>query len=102
MFKNPSGLVANPNTTTVEQIALFAAVACKNELFKRVINTKVFKVTVSNQRSGISRCVIWKNTNKLLWEDWEGVKTGTTENAGHCFIGKYGRYIFTLLDCKSL
>jgi D-alanyl-D-alanine carboxypeptidase len=46
--------------------------------------------------------MIWKNTNKLLWKDWEGVKTGTTETAGHCFIGKYKNYIISVFDCASL
>lgn len=37
---------------------------------------------------GLSRKVIWKNTNKLLNDGWEGVKTGNTESAGYCLISK--------------
>lgn len=55
-----------------------------------------------NEKVGISRKMVWKNTNKLLWKGWEGVKTGTTENAGHCFIGKYENNIYALLDCATL
>lgn len=45
---------------------------------------------------------MWRNTNKLLWKDWEGVKTGTTETAGHCFIGKYNKYLISVFDCATM
>jgi D-alanyl-D-alanine carboxypeptidase len=27
---------------------------------------------------GLTRKIVWKNTNRLLNDGWEGVKTGTT------------------------
>jgi D-alanyl-D-alanine carboxypeptidase len=44
----------------------------------------------------------WKNTNKLLDDGWEGVKTGTTDTAGHCLMAKKDRYLIAVFDSKTL
>lgn len=44
----------------------------------------------------------WKNTNKLLYEGWEGVKTGTTDSAGHCLMAKKGRYLVAVFDSRTI
>lgn len=101
-FQNPSGLSSNPNRTTAEQITLVSAVALRNPAFRQIVSTKEYEVSFRNDRYGLARKLTWRNTNKLLWKDWEGVKTGTTETAGHCFVGKYGRWLVSVFDCATL
>ena len=44
---------------------------------------------------------IWKNTNVLLKEVWEGIKTGQTVAAGSCLASlKKGVYI-VVLNCPN-
>lgn len=89
VFQNPSGLCLNPNKTSALQITVVAAIAIHNETFMQIVCTKELEASIKNERYGLVRRLTWKNTNKLLWKNWKGVKTGTTETAGHCFIGCY-------------
>jgi D-alanyl-D-alanine carboxypeptidase len=81
---------------------LIAAVALKNDIFRQIVSTKEYEAVIKNERCGLSRKLSWKNTNKLLWKEWQGVKTGTTETAGHCFIGKYQDYLISVFDCATM
>lgn len=101
LFQNPSGLSLNANYTKPEQITMFAAVAYRNEVIRRVVCEKQYEMVIRNDRYGLERKAEWRNTNKLLWKGWEGVKTGTTENAGPCFLGKQDSYILGLFNCAG-
>ena len=87
-YQNSSGLSANPNLSTTQAITLLTSLALKNETFQKIINTKEYELQIKNERFGLTRKMVWKNTNKLLWKGWTGVKTGTTETAGHCLMSK--------------
>ena len=54
-----------------------------------------------NNRYGLTRKIYWKNTNKLLWKGWDGVKTGATETAGNCLMAKHGDLLIGVFDCKT-
>jgi D-alanyl-D-alanine carboxypeptidase len=57
---------------------------------------------VKNDRYGLTRKLTWRNTNKLLECGWEGVKTGTTETAGHCLMALKGSMLISVYGCDTL
>lgn len=85
-WNNSSGLPSNPNFSTANAIVSLSALALRNDLFRKIVTTKEIELEIRNDRYGLSKKKIWKNTNKLLEKGWGGVKTGTTETAGHCLI----------------
>jgi D-alanyl-D-alanine carboxypeptidase len=44
----------------------------------------------------------YQNTNKLLEDGFEGIKTGITETAGPCLAAAYKDYIIVVLSSKSM
>lgn len=69
-FQNPSGLSYSKNTTKPEQIMLLAAVAHRNPIFREIVSTKEYTVSIRNERYGLDRRLSWRNTNKLLAKGW--------------------------------
>jgi len=65
-WNNSSGLSINPNFSTAEAIAILTSIAVKDETFNAIVNTKVYEVEVSNEKYGLTRKILWRNTNKLL------------------------------------
>jgi D-alanyl-D-alanine carboxypeptidase len=63
---NSSGLSFNPNFSSPEAIIILTAIAIRNPIFHRIVNTKAFEIDIKNERFGITRKAIWRNTNKLL------------------------------------
>jgi D-alanyl-D-alanine carboxypeptidase len=60
----------------------------QDDLFRTIVNCKVFKTTVKNGDG--RREVEWENTNKLLRrEGFVGIKTGITVTAGPCLAAAY-------------
>jgi len=60
-------------------------------------------VTIKNDRYGLATKRVWKNTNKLLEkEGWSGVKTGTTDAAGHCLMALRNPFLIGVFDCQTL
>ena len=77
-FVNPNGLDAPGHYSTARDMAVLAAYAMENPIFRQTVSTK--NVTVGQ------RCL--HNHNKLLWqlEGTEGVKTGYTKAAGRILV----------------
>ena len=98
-WSNSSGLSFNPNYSTPESIALLTAVAIRDPVFSKIVNAKKHEIEIKNERYGLSRKLVWKNTNKLLESGWEGVKTGTTETAGHCLMARKGSLLIAVYHC---
>lgn len=44
----------------------------------------------------------WTNTNKLLWEGFNGIKTGVNEVAGPCLAAAYKDLVIVILNSKSM
>ncbi|SFG49246.1 D-alanyl-D-alanine carboxypeptidase (penicillin-binding protein 5/6) [Desulfotomaculum arcticum] len=82
-FKNTNGLPEKGHYSTALDLALITRYALHNPVFCDVVKTK-FKVV----KGPDSLDHYLKNTNKLLWSyPWaDGVKTGTTLEAGQCLI----------------
>ncbi len=82
-FSNPNGLDAPDHYSTARDMAVLAAYAMKNPIFRQTVSTKT--VTVGSRSL--------RNHNKLLWQldGAEGVKTGYTKAAGRILVSSATR-----------
>jgi D-alanyl-D-alanine carboxypeptidase (penicillin-binding protein 5/6) len=88
-FDNPNGLNDPLHYTTAHDLALIARQAMQYPAFREIVRTEKVK---------INRGTNWKDTlmvnhNKILFHDatCDGIKTGWTIPAGHCFVGSANR-----------
>ncbi len=106
-FKNPNGLNEDPsriNKTTARDMAYISAEAMDNEKFREIVSTRKYTIPATNKSDAREL----RNTNLCLWaksmtveidgketplkyEGCNGIKTGMTSDAGHCFIGSAER-----------
>ena len=85
-FSNPHGLSEKSHLTTVSDLAILARTTLWSELFRNYTATRQ-RGTVVSGPGGYTRNVLWKNTNELLAIDgFDGIKTGTTDQAGACLV----------------
>ncbi len=82
-FVNPNGLDAPGHYSTAKDMAILAAYAMENPIFRQTVSTK--SVTTGNR--------VLQNHNKLLWrvEGADGVKTGYTKAAGRILVSSTTR-----------
>jgi serine-type D-Ala-D-Ala carboxypeptidase (penicillin-binding protein 5/6) len=82
-FVNVHGLDAPGQTTSAADMALIASAALKNPLIDKIVATR--SITVAGHPL--------QNTNELLgtYDGAEGVKTGTTDEAGQCLVASVTR-----------
>ena len=82
-FVNPNGLDAPDHYSTARDLAVLAAYAMENPVFRQTVSTKSIK---AGERS-------LTNHNKLLWrvEGADGVKTGYTKAAGRILVSSATR-----------
>lgn len=88
-FRNPHGLRAPSHYTTALDLALMARYGLANRLFANLVKQKTAVIEWEERRKSVEV----KNTNRLLWylEGADGVKTGTTNEAGHCLVASATR-----------
>ena len=82
-FENPNGLDSPGHYSSARDLAVLAAYAMENPIFRQTVSTKSVKV---GQR-------YLTNHNKLLWrlEGADGVKTGYTRAAGRILVSSATR-----------
>lgn len=85
-FKNTNGLPQAGHLTTARDLAIITRYALCNPTFKKVVSTKGRAIGNQGER-------FLNNTNRLLWSyEWaDGVKTGTTNEAGYCLVASASR-----------
>jgi len=85
IFRNCNGLNENPNRTTARDLAMMARYASRYPAFNDAVHTKACTIT----RAAGDRDTLLINHAKFLWHfpGADGVKTGYTNPAGHCFVG---------------
>jgi len=88
-FHNPNGLNDTEHTTTAHDLALMARAAMMHPEFREAVRT--YKYLIS--RSVNTKDCVMVNHDKWLKKDpsADGVKTGYTVPAGHCFVGSATR-----------
>ncbi|NLG84230.1 MAG: D-alanyl-D-alanine carboxypeptidase [Firmicutes bacterium] len=88
-FRNPHGLPALGHYTTAFDLALITRYALRHPTFARLVRTREEELqwAVGERRLPLT------NTNRLLWSfaGADGVKTGTTSEAGHCLVASATR-----------
>jgi D-alanyl-D-alanine carboxypeptidase (penicillin-binding protein 5/6) len=91
-FRNPHGLTAVSHYSTAFDLAWISRYALTNPIFAAIVNTRETTIDWLDRR-GKEKDVNLRNTNKLLWmlEDADGVKTGTTGEAGPCLVSSATR-----------
>jgi len=97
-FINPHGLPARGHHSTAYDLALLARYSLRNPQFGKIVSTKskVINTITPNKKRHLS------NTNQLLWgtAGANGVKTGTTIEAGKCLVAsatRDGRQLITVV-----
>ena len=82
-FVNPNGLDAPEHYSTAKDMAILAAYAMENPIFRQTVSTR--SVTIGTR--------VLQNHNKLLWrvEGADGVKTGYTKAAGRILVSSTTR-----------
>ncbi|MGL5379305.1 D-alanyl-D-alanine carboxypeptidase family protein [Clostridium sp.] len=95
-FVNPSGLEQDPltgstaqtNLTTAYDLAVIAKEAFKNDWVRETMSPENKEVTVDLTGSPL----VIESRNKILGKNGNiGGKTGTEDQAGHCFVGFFNR-----------
>lgn len=83
IFRTPNGLDSEDHHSTAYDMALITKYALQNKTFLDIINTRQISIKSSKSTYNII------NKNRLLSEfnGANGVKTGYTGKAGHCFVG---------------
>lgn len=86
-YTNPHGLDDDDHYTTAEDLAKIIKYALNNKLFCEIVSSPNYTLEKTNKRDSIT----YPSTNSLLlksssyyYEYCKGIKTGTTDNAGHC------------------
>ncbi len=87
-FENPHGLTAMKHKASAQDLVKLTHAAWQLPKLRKYVGTTQFGCKVTG-KSGYSRNVMWKNSNRLLAiEGYQGVKTGTTTAAGACLISR--------------
>lgn len=89
IYRLPYGDGGTPEdrTTTTHDLTRLAWHAMQNPLFRKYVSTRHHECNVQTPNGG-TRTAAWTNTNKLLSLNagYDGVKTGTTTQAGACLV----------------
>lgn len=86
-FETPNGLDGQAHYSTPYDMALIAAYALDNLEFVKIINTPQIEIPTTQVEGSKKHTLINKNRFLSQYEGAEGVKTGYTSKAGHCFVG---------------
>lgn len=92
-FANPNGLHEEGHYTTARDMALIAREAMKNNEFKKIVATSSYTLPQSNINkrrrldSRIAEFITQSEKNDFYYPYGNGIKTGFTNAAGHCFVG---------------
>ena len=95
-FMNPHGLQNPQHYTSARDLALIARAAMQEERIRDVVRTEKCKIV----RSMNTRDVTMRNHSHFLghYEGADGVKTGWTIPAGHCYVGSATRNGWQLIS----
>lgn len=103
-FVTPHGLDYKNHFTTAYDLAKITSYALKNDVFKEIVSSKIYKI--DGNEDCTSRTLI--NKNKLLssLEGCIGVKTGYTSKAGRCLVSACERdgmqVVCVVLNCRPM
>lgn len=104
-FANTNGLHNADHYTSAWDIYLFAKQAMTNDTFRTICNSKSYLVPATNlseERELHTTNYLISNWRALgyLYDDASGIKTGSTDEAGHCLVSsanRDGRTLFSVV-----
>ncbi len=119
-FANSSGLDAENNYTSANDLALIASYAMKNPTFREIVKTTKYTIAPTNKKAQARDYIVNHNLflidngEKMPYDNKEipiydprvdGIKTGYTDIAGSCLVSSLvaenSRYIVVVLGEKS-
>lgn len=104
-FVNPHGLPDPKHYSTAADMALIACAAMRNETFRQIVSTRVYKDCPWGDRE-YNRTINNKNKILTMLEGGNGIKTGYTKAAGRCLVSSAMRgdkeVICVVLDCGPM
>ena len=105
-FVNPHGLHEEKHYTTAMDMAKLAYAAMKNPAFREIVGTYKYTPAPTNIHEGdtLWEPDIWKNSNKLISEDYEEPYAFDNENEGHAIgikTGYTGEAKYTLVSAAQ-
>ena len=90
-FANPHGLHDDTHYTTARDLAVLAREAMKNATFRDIVNTRSYNVPRTNLQAARSFSnnyyIMNPDRSEFYYPYATGIKTGTTNAAGYCFVG---------------
>ncbi len=83
-YANPHGLDAPGHYTSASDLVKLAEIAMRNPIFQTIVATQEYVIPATDQHKAYDL----QNTDLLLgsYDGAEGIKTGTTGNAGACLV----------------
>jgi len=91
---------AEDPTTTAHDLLLLTRAAMQWQTFRQIVATPRYEAAIL-MPDGSKRIAQWENTNELLkLDNYDGVKTGNTDQAGACLIASghhQNRHLFLVL-----
>jgi len=93
-FVNPHGLYDEEHYTTARELAIIAAEALENEVFRRIVSSKKHTLIPVE---GSTRMLYNHNKMLSLYKDAIGVKTGFTKKSGRTLVSAAERDGLTLV-----
>ena len=95
-FMNPHGLTDPQHYTSARDLAIIARAAMQEERIRDVVRTEKYKIV----RSINTHDVLMRNHSHFLghYDGADGVKTGWTIPAGHCYVGSATRNGWQLIS----
>lgn len=89
IFNNVHGMSMKLNISSAFDMGILTCNAIKKTAFRKICKTTTYFGKIWNKENSGFTEIFWENTNKLLGQGFEGVKTGVTPNAGPCLSALY-------------
>ena len=86
-FKTPNGLDAEGHYASAYDMALIGAYALENPDFVKIVTTTNISIPTIETEGSVRHDLQNKNRFIYAYEGANGIKTGFTNKAGHCFVG---------------
>lgn len=86
-FKTPNGLDAEGHYSSAYDMALIGAYALENPEFVKIVTTTTISIPTVKIEGSMRHDLQNKNRFIYAYEGANGIKTGFTNKAGHCFVG---------------
>ena len=92
LFKNACGIHHDDHYTTAEDLAILARYCMQNDTFREIVKKPTYHIDPTNkytQNRDLPATNLFLGTARSashVFENCTGIKTGTTQAAGHCLV----------------